>query len=122
MSTKRERYELAARAAGLSITWKTGNCKGGPFEAAFIGDKPWRPEDDDGDALRLAVTLGLSVCVINDMGFTGVYIPQEYRGGKYDVVAHHLENPHAHPLDSDALAATRRAIFLAAIDIGKAML
>lgn len=43
----------AARNAGYDIWWKTGICKGGPYESAFIGDTPWRPLDDDGDAFRL---------------------------------------------------------------------
>lgn len=51
-----EDYELmcqAAKAAGYDIWWKTGTCKGGPYMSAFIGDKPWRPLEDDGDAVRL---------------------------------------------------------------------
>jgi hypothetical protein len=48
---------LAAIVAGYSIWWKTGTCKGGPYESAFFTetDQPWRPLDDDGDALRLLI-------------------------------------------------------------------
>lgn len=45
----------AAKAAGYDIWWKNGTCKGGPYLSAFIGDKPWRPLEDDGDAFRLMV-------------------------------------------------------------------
>lgn len=112
--TDRELLEDAAKAAG--IDW----CKGGTVpqypdmlclktEARF-----WRPLDDDGDALRLAVKLGLVVCVMNQVGFTGVYIPSEhiYVGGKYDEMQHH---------DGDPCAASRRAIVRAAAEIGNSI-
>lgn len=70
-----------------------------------IGDRKsyslWRPLADDGDALRLAVKLGLVVCVMREPGFTGVYLPAERIGGRYDEVQHHGDDPYA---------ATRRAI------------
>lgn len=52
-------HEHAARAAGLRLVWKRGVCKGGPFCAPFVASTgaPWRPLEDDGDALRLAVAL-----------------------------------------------------------------
>jgi hypothetical protein len=67
MSTDRELLELAAKAAGIALHWKAGACKGGSFTAPFVlqGDElvPWRPLTDDGDALRLAVKLGLEISV-----------------------------------------------------------
>lgn len=59
--TDRESHELAARAAGYTITWKECHCKGGAVEAPFIGDQPWRPKEDDGDAFRLARDLEMTV-------------------------------------------------------------
>lgn len=53
--------ERAAMAAGYELTWKTGYCKGGEFAGAFIGNVPWRPLDNDGEALRLAVKLRLEI-------------------------------------------------------------
>lgn len=119
MITTREQYELAAKAAGLSITWKEGHCKGGDFEAAFVGDQPWRPKDDDGDALRLAVKLNIAirpnargsqspaafVCYnkADDFGM----IPTDF----------HLYIIH----NDDPNAATRLAIVRAAAEIGRAM-
>ena len=61
MTTDRELLNLAAKAAGYAITWKTGHCKGGAFEAAFIGDAPWNPVTDDGDRYRLAKALGMTI-------------------------------------------------------------
>lgn len=61
MMGRRQLLERAAKAAGYAITWKTGHCKGGAFEGAFLEGQPWRPLDDDGDALRLAFKLGLTV-------------------------------------------------------------
>lgn len=53
----KELMVLAARNAGYDIWWKTGICKGGPYESAFIGDTPWRPLEDDGDAFRLLMIM-----------------------------------------------------------------
>jgi hypothetical protein len=61
MNTDREQLELAAKAAGYAITWKTGHCKGGAFEAAFIGDAPWNPATDAGDRYRLAKALNMAI-------------------------------------------------------------
>lgn len=57
---ERQDHEHAARAAGLQLVWKEGVCKGGAFCAPFLAgtDQPWRPREDDGDALRLAVACG----------------------------------------------------------------
>lgn len=51
-----ELTERAAKAAGLSGTWSE------PFQWLVLNDKNktiWSPLSDDGDALRLAVKLGM---------------------------------------------------------------
>jgi hypothetical protein len=105
--TDRELLELAAKAAGLRI--KHYNAAGTPCITPEAPEWPfpreWNPLTDDGDALRLAVKIGLVVCVMREPGFTGVYLPAEHIGGKYDEVERH---------DSDPNAATRRAIVRAA--------
>ena len=109
MTTRRKQHELAAKAAGLAITWKTGHCKGGEFEAAFVDDKPWRPKDSNGDALQLCVKLNMDI----GMDFDRI----EVFYGQGEVIVEYLyENP-----PTDKLAATRLAIFRAAIEMGKAM-
>ncbi len=105
MSTNREQHELAAKAAGLLLLWKTGSCKGGEVEAPFIGDQPWRPKEDDGDALRLAVACGIEVGNAQQY-LRGLAV---YGGKEFWEI-----NP-------DLFTAARLAIFSAAVDIGKAM-
>ena len=98
----RELLELAAKAAGVEgevteygVCLKHGNI--------------WRPHTDDGDALRLAVKLEIS---INPFA------------GK-TVVTHTVDNTRRGPYekwdcnDDDPYAATRRAIVRAAAEIGR---
>ncbi|MFN9915624.1 MAG: hypothetical protein ACK53L_23740, partial [Pirellulaceae bacterium] len=73
--TDRELLELAAKAAGLgTLVWgdkyKLGDdeidCTDMPYVRSGQpdeGDVFWNPLTDDGDALRLAVKLGLDVCI-----------------------------------------------------------
>jgi hypothetical protein len=98
--TDREELEFAAKAAGL-------------LEMA-VGDKDiqryllrWNPLTDDGDALRLAVKLGLlvdvwlqqKVCIASNQGEELVDARVEF--------------------GTDPYAATRRAIVRAAAEIGR---
>ena len=92
--TDKELLELSAKAAGYNIWWKTGACKAGEYESAFIGEVPWNPLTDDGDALRLAVKLV-------------EFEPYKSRG--------YL------PIITSDIAVTRRAITRAAAEIGKGM-
>ncbi len=102
MMTDRELLELAAKAAGIVGKWER--------DKAYVQDRyyfnvpydnhnmltgfEWNPLTDDGDALRLAVKLG----IFSDTGMTFQFM--ESVG------------------DS---AATRRAIVRAAAEIGEAM-
>ena len=107
----RELLEMAAKAAkitheglddpddetsGLWVSWATS----------------WNPLTDDGDALRLAVNLGLLVYVFHDPAMTCIRLPGDRIGGKYDEVEMHGNDPYA---------ATRRAIVRAAAEIGLQM-
>lgn len=103
----RELLELAAKAAGEVA----GDWIGNPdyFNGVL---KRWNPLTDDGDALRLAVKLGLDV---------------EMHGGNSThpyVCAFDCERNIAEevqPEDGDSYAATRRAIVRAAAEIGRNM-
>lgn len=122
--TDRELLEAAARAAGHRIVEWTQD--GNRVDVAIIirgdGDGfsklPWQPllenqlTDADGDALRLAVRLGLLVYVFHEPPMTCIRLPGEHVGGKYDEVELHAEDPYA---------ATRRAIARAAAQIGEGM-
>ena len=109
--TDRELLELAAKAAGIEHL-SSEYYVSGPELWDIERKRWWRPLTNDGDALRLAVQLGLIVCVMNGAHFTGIYISSESPCGKYDEVEHHGEC---------ALAATRRAIVRAAAQIGAQM-
>lgn len=106
--------ELAARAAGMNIQRSrldyplhrdflmNGEGVRNPGQCSF----PWNPLADDGDALRLAVKLGLHVKVCRRM----VLVEQREVG-----------DDKIEQLHSDPYAATRRAIVRAAAEIGKSM-
>ena len=126
MKTDRKLLELAALAAGLVYehpglaypvgfkeqvaTWHPVTSECDQFEHIPLTE--WNPLADDSDALRMAVKLGLVVCVMNEIKTTGIYLPAEHIGGKFDETERHGNDPYA---------ATRRAIVLAAAEIGKAM-
>lgn len=97
MSTDRELLELAAKAAGFEF----GTLNGKPIRREPDGQPAcWNPLTDDGDALRLAVALGITV------------LP-----GCCAQIGH----PYGPVYGEDALTAgaTRRAIVRAAAEIGR---
>lgn len=114
MNNNKELLELAAAAVGYEWQW---------FGATFHIRSPnnpkhfieWAPLDDDGDALRLAVTLGIKV--------TPYPI---YEQPKHSVLADRLAlspegtmGPQVIEIyNDDPMAATRRAIVRAAAEIG----
>ena len=103
--TDHELLELAARAAGVEsrkTPSKTLLARFGVTEWV-----EWNPLTDDGDALRLAVKLGLRI-EINTQVLGDTLVISEF----YDNVECH---------NSDPYAATRRAIVKAAAEIGKDM-
>ena len=105
----RELLELAANAAGIEGKWAEWDHAYGDYREYGLdygGRTLWNPINDDGDALRLAVSLRLSPmmrtlgCDTADLnGTAGAY---EKWGG-------------------DPYAATRRAIVRAAAEIGRQM-
>ena len=105
----RELLTAAAKAAGYEITWKEGFCKGGPFEAAFIGDRPWNPLADDGDVQRLAVKLEIAI-----NPFAGKTVVAHTESGR-------LGHEKWECWDDDSYTATRRAIVCLAAEIGKSL-
>jgi hypothetical protein len=122
MSSDRELQELAAKAAGLTVVpggvYSLGNGEGIDCtdmlwirSGELCGkDVYWDPLADDGDALRLAVALRLTVQVRDDhvkVGWSGCvqWIGEDCL-----------------PCDSASMpAATRRAIVRAAAELGRTM-
>ena len=113
--TDRELLELAAKAAGHKIAYwgKPDIYSERSGEVAFVvAVGEWNPLTNDGDALRLAVKLGLrdyfaieiqdTVTQATSMGSWEITMYEDYKNyGPYD--------------------ATRRAIVRAAAEIGKGM-
>lgn len=103
MMTDRELLELAAKAAGIDAWWSE------PFGFMLLrtdGNRKWSPLDNDGDALRLAVKLRLMV------GHSQARAIAKLGTG--------FDDPgFAEAHGDDPTAATRRAIVLAAAEIGK---
>ena len=105
MSTDRELLALAAKAVGFQnytvsgnfLFVETGSCRG-------ASGYYWSPLTDDGDALRLAVKLKMSVSVFDDAVGIGINPDFGYR---------------EYVISPDPGSATRRAIVLAAAEIGK---
>ena len=101
-----ELLELAAKAAGFktsdTFSWRGIALMDGPSNF-------WNPLTDDGDALRLAVKLGICIGPNFDNNMSVA------DGGEFSQY-HCVEF-----FGSDKYAATRRAIVRAAAEIGKAM-
>jgi hypothetical protein len=93
---------LAARAAGYPPEWR-GSIMVGTDDGA---GRPWNPLTDDGDALRLAMNLKLSIMY----GSPGCVQVSANDGGG-DCTAFALEDLGGDPFN---FAATRRAIVRAA--------
>ena len=109
--TDRELLELAAKAAGIVGVDDVYPIFRGASKDWDLKDwSEWNPLTDDGDALRLAVKLGIAVqCHLHD--------------GEGYALAGAGEIPNAVDIrpNDDPYAATRRAIVRAAAEIGRNM-
>ena len=103
MTTDRELLELAATAAGMNYAHELCGYYSDP---EFNEVVQWNPLTDDGDALRLAVKLGL---LIDTQYNNGVGVGS----ASFEEV---WESTSVEPY-----AATRRAIVRAAAEIGRSM-
>ena len=101
--TDKELLKLAAMAAGMVVTEHPRDGLG----RVWADGLAWNPLTDDGDALRLAVKLGLGVR--NDIYTDTVHV------SCFEI------DPIEVPYNQDMFAATRRAIVRAAAEIGKGM-
>jgi hypothetical protein len=114
--TDRELLELAAKAAGLNVKSYAVDTDDA-FIHLIVGRKftkekiAWNPLADDGDALRLAVKLKINVLTPVGDGDRAMAIIGA--GKSYDIATHTVD------VAGDSYAATRRAIVLAAAEIGR---
>ena len=109
----RSLLEDAAKAAGIELKWDMLRIAGKPtqYRARIVLPNTniypfWNPLEDDGDALRLAVKLGLELDFSN--GSTAVADPERYS-------ATYTHEFHA----GEAMARTRLCIVRAAAAIAK---
>ena len=108
----REYLELAAKAAGLPHKWIP--MLGKMLHIIDGGNSDtWNPLTDDGDALRLAVRLGIEIYPDRECSEVitafGVHQPKLIGLNTYE------------PFGNDEMAAVRRAIVRAAAEIGRSM-
>ena len=98
--------ELAAKAGGYIVEYGVDWWN---EQDLHLNGNIWNPLTDDGDALRLAVKLGLTVCVSFKYGLT--WADKDDKGHDLAKANH----------DGDPYAATRRAIVRAAAMVGESM-
>ncbi|MNH08815.1 hypothetical protein D3C79_682480 [compost metagenome] len=121
--TDRELLELAAKAAGLKINQAfqaQRDAAMNPVKASLWiddGSTAWNPLTDDGHALRLAVTLGLTLRLNQFEQWTQAFVGDCYCRGATAVSEHIGRTRPGQNIEQ----ATRRAIVRAAAEIGKAM-
>jgi hypothetical protein len=113
MKTDRELLELAAKAAGINARWyDTTDCM--MRIGSGSGLARWDPLTDDGDALRLAVKLGISIeCLQTD----GVTTAVQANIGQRHWNCGNLEAG----CSGDSNAAARLVIVQVAADIGASL-
>ena len=112
-----ELLKLAAKAAGIELV-ELDEC-----QDVLSDGTAWNPLTDDGDALRLAVKLGIDVDQSGQIGvdsepYTAVVCHWRYRRKESSI---DLWTSIGQKHEGDPYAATRRAIVRAAAEIGKAM-
>ena len=121
MSNDRELLELAAKAAGMDgplewvenqEIWEGLGCE--YFTGFLVGKHyyQWNPLTDDGDALRLAVKLKLTLAYNDYYAFCDL---------KDDPSDPEISYGYSESIEKDPFAATRRAIVRAAAEIGRTM-
>lgn len=115
MTTDDRELAFAAKAAGLVWDENWGYIEPGTNRRHT---REWNPRDDDGDSMRLAVTIAsmhrgasflVSICKMYDgRGFASAGFLSR-------------DNPTSDAIDLDLNIATRSAIFNAAAEIGRAL-
>lgn len=108
--TDRELLELAAKAAGIEDLGAYGHMR----------RRDWNPLTDDGDALRLAVRLHISIEYM-PIGTDDKRIVFAKKRMRSDLLRQKNPTHAAEHWQPDPLAATRRAIVRAAAEIGRTM-
>lgn len=103
----RELLESAARAAGY------GELRILDDSSIIVNSRRWNPLADDGDALRLAVKLGIGVSSFMDESYSGENNVARARHFDFEEIDEHSDD------NGGMEAATRRAIVRGAAELGK---
>lgn len=110
VETDRELLEFAAKAYGVRVKWEEVHGCYWVELGQGLPHEPWAPHEDDGQALRLAVKLRMSIYPPEGEG-DGVAISTPDVDGEWII----------EECTNDVYAAIRRAIFRTAAEIGRAM-
>lgn len=105
--TDRELLEVAAKSIGLALDTYSQNTRYEVGPPELPEWRYWNPLEDDADALRLAVSLGLKLTMPKYKGFGTTADHQ--RDGVAGCTA----------FDEDPMAQTRRAIVIAAANVSR---
>ena len=120
-------HRLAALAAGYELEWAPEWPGGGCLmrrvipepEEPFSKRVPWNPLEDDGDAFRLAVKLGIEWKRPQKSRSIGHVVKVWFnREGNQQRAANMFRSE---LVNGSVAAATRRAIFMAAVEIGRSI-
>lgn len=116
--TDRELLKMAAKAVGHSLSDEWDSAAHGILIGTGKGDlEVWNPIDDDGDALRLAVKLQMTIC-IEQVESGVVYCTQPI--GASTIAYPEVRSGNSEPeVIKEDYAAVRLAIVLAAAEIGR---
>jgi len=104
MTAERALLERAAKAAGSHDLFFQWEQEGKTLR--YVGQREWNPLADDGDALRLAVKLGIEISIRSATTAAYLWEPVPSSGRPYAMV--HFSD------STDPYAATRLAIVRAA--------
>ena len=111
--TERQEFELVARAAGIELVLDPDgilrDCTGSHPLMNIFACPVWNPREDDGDSRRLQVALRMAVTYTVDDSIARVW---------YGDVG---TDPIEELLGDDPSAATRLAVWKAALEIAKGM-
>lgn len=127
MKTDRELLELVAKAVGYVVdehitngawVYVNGSALNGDGEPMIF---PWRPRVDDGDALRLAVKLGMAIIHDDATAVCAGWLANQQCPITMNSSGPWFWKEWLRDSGDDPNAATRRAIVRAAAAIGEAL-
>lgn len=102
-----EQTKFAAHAIGLILFWDAINSLPPASDPPFVY---WNPKHEDGDSLRLAVSLDIQIEHVGEVGGPSTKVNCWPRGRSDCAVCHGYGD--------DKQAATRRAVFESAVMVG----